>query len=299
MKPYGLISSRKNAFFRQLVNLNKSSRKRSAAGLTLLDGAHLIGAYRRAIGVPKKIIIAESHGENPELARLLVELEAAADVDLLVLSDSMFREASPVRSPTGIMALISIPTAGSIPVIKGSGGEPFYVLLEAIQDSGNLGSILRSAAAAGASDVYLSSGCADVWSPKVLRAAMGAHFSLHIHEHSDLINIARTFKRTFKGKVVATTLKTRASLYQAQMTGAIALVFGNEGQGLSEAVLEAATERIRIPMQNSAESLNAAAAAAVCFFERVRQLHEELRETPPNAGPEHRAAEGKHILPEN
>lgn len=166
------------------------------------------------------------------------------------------------------MALVLIPSAAVIPVHKSKKGESFCVLLEAMQDPGNLGSIFRSAAAAGANDIYLSDGCADAWSPKVLRAAMGAHFLLRIHEQSDL----RVVARAFSGKVVATTLKAETSLYRAQLTGPVAFLFGNEGAGLSEAVLQGTTEQISIPMPGGIESLNAAAAAAVCFFERGRQM---------------------------
>ncbi len=263
------LTSRDNPFFRQLIKLEDSVRQRRAVGLTLLDGIHLISAYRLALGPPKTLIVSESGCENMEIKRLLAEQEA--DVDMVVLSDVLFREVSPVKTPTGIMALISIPPAATISVHKdgkGERGEPFCVLLEAIQDPGNLGSILRSAAAAGASDVYLSDGCADAWSPKTLRAAMGAHFLLRIHERSDLAEVARAFN----GKVIATVLEAKLSLYQIRLTGPIAFVFGNEGMGLSEVVLQATSEQISIPMPGGTESLNAAAAAAVCFFERVRQI---------------------------
>jgi RNA methyltransferase, TrmH family len=261
------ITSRDNPFLRQLVKLEDSARQRRTAGLTLLDGIHLIGAYHLALGRPKNLIVSKSGCESTEIKRFLGELGAGAGADVIVLSDALFREVSPVKTPTGIMALISIPPTASILMDKDERGDGFCVLLEAIQDPGNLGSILRSAAAAGASDIYLSDGCADAWSPKTLRAAMGAHFLLHIHEQSSLADVARTFS----GKVIATTLQSKISLYQTRLTGPIAFVFGNEGVGLSDAVLQATSEQVSIPMQGGMESLNVAAAAAVCFFERVRQ----------------------------
>jgi TrmH family RNA methyltransferase len=96
---------------------------------------------------------------------------------------------------------------------------------------------------------------------------MGAHFFLRIYERSNLAEVARTFK----GKVIATMPTARKTLYQAHLAGPVAFVFGNEGMGLSEALLQACVERIRIPMPGGTESLNVAAAAAACFFERVRQ----------------------------
>ncbi len=96
---------------------------------------------------------------------------------------------------------------------------------------------------------------------------MGAHFLLRIYEQSNLVKVVQEFK----GKVIATTLKTNNSLYKTHLTGPIAFVFGNEGIGLSDVVRQAANEQVTIPMVDGAESLNVAAAAAICFFERVRQ----------------------------
>lgn len=249
------------------MEVGESAEERKATGLTILDGIHLIEAYRQAVGQPKRLIISETGGETREIKCLLAE-ESAAGEEVVVLTDNLFQIASPVKTPTGIMALIPIPEPDEIPLSASERDKPFSVLLEAMQNPGNLGSILRSAAAAGASHAYLSQGCADAWSPVTLRAAMGAHFSLRIYEKSDLANIARTFN----GKVIATSLKAKTSLYQTALTGPIAFVFGNEGVGLSDEVLAAVNEQVVIPMPGGTESLNAAAAAAVCFFERVRQM---------------------------
>jgi len=127
--------------------------------------------------------------------------------------------------------------------------------------------MLRTAAAAGADAAFLSKGCADAWSPKALRGGMGAQFEMALHEGCDLIEVARTFQ----GKVVATSLGAVDSLYALDLSGPIAFAFGNEGAGMSAALQEAASHRIRVPMPGKMESLNAAAAAAICLFERVRQ----------------------------
>jgi TrmH family RNA methyltransferase len=269
------ISSRDNPFFKKMMKLAGSARQRRATGLTLLDGVHLIAAYHAALGQPEALIMGESGVESPEVKRLLEEWKCRESLSVVVLSDPLFREASPVKTPTGILALVRIPSAKTIPVHKRvgdenkrGGNESFCVLLEAIQDAGNVGSILRSAAAAGATDVYLSNDCTDAWSPKTLRAAMGAHFLLDIHEQSNLPDVARALG----GKVIATNLGAKKSLYQIGLMGPVALVFGNEGAGLSAAMLQVTTDEISIPMPGGTESLNVAAAAAVCLFERVRQM---------------------------
>jgi RNA methyltransferase, TrmH family len=255
------ISSREHPFFKQLIKIEKSAKHRRKIGLTLLDGIHLIEAYYAALGSPINLITSKSGYEHAKIKKIIHKQTKK----IVILSDSLFYETSPVKTPTGIMALISIPAIKAIPIKK---NEAFCVLLESIQDPGNLGSILRSAAAAGACDVYLSQDCADAWSPKVLRAAMGAHFLLHIHERSNLLEIAELFD----GKIITTTVQVKKSLYQTQLTGPIAFVFGNEGKGLSDEMLKISNEQITIPMLGKTESLNAASAAAICLFERVRQI---------------------------
>ena len=168
-----------------------------------------------------------------------------------------------MQTPTGILGLIAIPDRRPPP----DNPEP-CVLLEDVQDPGNLGSILRSTAAAGIRQVYLSAQCADLWSPKVLRAGMGAHFHLECFAGVDLGG----FAAAFPGRLIATHLAARQSVFDTDLTGHIGLIFGNEGAGLSRAVLDAVDCVVAIPMPGQTESLNIAAAAAVCLFERVRQL---------------------------
>ena len=144
---------------------------------------------------------------------------------------------------------------------------PLVLLLENIQDPGNVGTLLRSAAAGGAGHVLLSAQCAFAWSPKVLRAAMGAHFALNIVEGADL----EAFIGGYRGITVALSADAEASLYDLDLHGPVAFIIGNEGTGLSEAVKAAATRRARIPMPGRMESLNAGVAGSLCLFEAVRQ----------------------------
>ncbi|MDP1559493.1 MAG: RNA methyltransferase [Nitrosomonas sp.] len=258
------ITSRDHPFFKQLVKLGKSARQRKTSGLTLLDGIHLIQAYDAALGSPVSLIMSESGRESAEIKNLLCAIDYERKTKTTILSDALFHQVSPVKTPIGIMALISIPEIKSVSDNK---HKAFYILLEAIQDPGNLGSILRSAAAAGVSDVYLSSDCTHAWSPKTLRAAMGAHFLLRIHENSNLVETAQQFH----GKIIATSLQAKKHLYQTQLAGPIAFAFGNEGMGLSNELSQVTSEQVTIPMPGKTESLNVAAAAAICLFEKVRQ----------------------------
>lgn len=253
-----LVSSRDNSLFKALKKLAHSARERRKTGKALLDGVHLIVAYMERFGAPEMLAVARSAQEKPEIAEVLARLP---EVSQVVLSDALFQELAPVDTPTGILALVAVPELPLPQALQG------IVLLEAVQDPGNLGSILRSAAAAGMEAAYLSPGCADAWSPRVLRGGMGAHFALSLREGVDLVAAAQAFA----GEVVVTSLQGEASLYELDLGGAVAFVIGNEGAGVSPALQQAATRRVRIPMPGAVESLNAAAAAAVCFFERVRQ----------------------------
>ena len=141
------------------------------------------------------------------------------------------------------------------------------MLLEDLQDPGNVGTIMRCAAAAGASHVLMTKGCAFAWSPKVLRAAQGAHFHLDIVENADVASVAAAFS----GHVAAAMPRAERSLFDTDLRGPLLLLVGNEGAGLSAAAVAASTLQLAIPMPGGFESLNAASATAICLFEKVRQ----------------------------
>ncbi len=253
------ITSRDNATFKQLRLLAESSRERRKQGKTVLDGMHLVSAWFDRYGPPDLLAVSESGAQQAEISEFL---SRRRQTDPYVLSDVLFKEVSPVSTPTGILALISIPHPPAPAATTGS-----CVLLEAIQDAGNLGAILRSSAAAGIADIFLGPGCAQAWSPRVLRAAMGAHFLMRIHEHAALDRILDNHD----GISVSTRLDAGATLFELDLTGPVAWVFGNEGGGLTADVAGQAAHAVKIPMPGQAESLNVAAAASICLFEEVRQ----------------------------
>lgn len=255
-----LISSKDNPTVKSLRALASDARELRFARRTLLDGPHLVEAYRRWHGVPELLVVNGSGSGNPEVAHLLA---AWPDVEVVQLADGLFRELCGVASPIGIMAVISIP-AVSNERIDGS-----CILLDAVQDSGNVGTIIRSAAAAGIREVILGRGCAGAWTPRVLRAAQGAHFSLSIREQVDLESLVRNYA----GTVVATVAREGVSLFDVDLSGSVAWLFGNEGAGISAELVALARVRTTIPIAADTESLNVAAAAAVCLFEQVRQQH--------------------------
>jgi TrmH family RNA methyltransferase len=253
------ITSRDNPFYKSLHRLSSSGRERREAGQTLLDGAHLLRAFLDTGGKPKHLLVNEQALQDAEIVTLL---DLCTDVLQTQLDDALFAQLSELKTPSGLLALIDIPPA-KVEIAHSQ----FLLQLEDIQDPGNLGSILRSAAAAGCDAVFLSQGCADAWSPKVLRSGMGGHFALSILESADLLKVAAEFS----GKILAASLQAEKSLYDCNLRGKLAFAIGNEGAGLSPGLQQAAQELFIIPMPGKVESLNAAAAAAVCLFEAVRQ----------------------------
>ena len=252
------ITSRDNPFYKSLLKLTGNARQRRKAGQTLLDGAHLLAAYRACGGKPLHLLHTGAALQSAEVADLLNQF---ADVPQTLLDDALFAELSELKTVSGLLALIALPDTDFAPERSG-----FCLLLEDIQDPGNLGSMLRSAAAAGCDAVFLSQGCADAWSPKVLRAAMGGHFVLNIVEDADLLAVADRFG----GQIFAASLAGKATLFECGLSGRVGFAIGNEGAGLS-ANLQAVCQPFIIPMPGRVESLNAASAAAICLFEAVRQ----------------------------
>lgn len=252
------ITSPDNLFYKELGKLASSARQRNKSGQTLLDGAHLLAAYLASGKQPLHIIINNAALLDSEIRGLLA---ISPSTPLSQLDDALFAKLTELKTPSNVLALIALPHPAVSP-----DSSRFCLLLENIQDPGNLGSMLRSAAAAGCDSVFMSTGCADAWSPKVLRAGMGGHFVLSIHEQADLLGVVTTFT----GTVYSASLGAQASLYTSNLRGKVAFAIGNEGAGLTQALL-ACTQPFTIPMPGQIESLNAAAAAAICLFEAVRQ----------------------------
>ena len=252
------ISSRDNALYKELKHLATSSQARRKSATTLLDGVHLCEAYLDHIGQPVWCVVSEASVHHPEITSLLSRAE-----NQLILSDVLYQSLSQVEHGVGIFFVIQVATQPAPVKVTGTA-----VMLENLQDPGNLGSLLRSAAAAGIKSVFCSSETVSAWSPKVLRAGMGAHFLLNIHENVDLADLL--------GKsdlpILATSSYASKTIYQCDLKKDVIWLFGHEGQGISASLMQCATDQVVIPHRGKIESLNVAACAAICFFEQARQL---------------------------
>jgi TrmH family RNA methyltransferase len=257
-----LLSSAQNDTVKQLARLMQHGRECRRQGVMVLEGIHLSQSCLQAGWSLEQVFVhprASLCGEVRELLQALPDHARAYELDA-----GLFSRLSALNSAPEILAVCRRPT------LLGAHPHASRLLLEDIRDPGNMGTILRSAAASGLTQVFLSPGCVDVYSAKVLRAGMGAHFALDLHENIELL----AELQAFSGIKLVTSLEGDRSLYAQDLTPPVAFVFGNEGAGVSAALHDAADARVRIPMPGRAESLNVAMAATLCLFERVRQIEQ-------------------------
>lgn len=254
------ISSTNNEHIRHLHHLLSQGKFRRQYAQSVLEGVHLLQVFLQSGRKPVGVYIPEAKMPSEEVRKLTAVLP---EDRIFSVSDGILKKISSLTCADDVLALIDIPDAGALP----AGGD--CVVLDGVQDPGNVGTVLRSAAAAGVGTVVLGRGSADVWSPKVLRAGMGAHFLLDIYSQADL----EIWLASYKGRVFATALREekQAVLYGEDLCEPTAWVFGNEGAGVGKAVLDRADKCVRIPMHDATESLNVAMAATICLFEQMRQ----------------------------
>ena len=223
--------------------------------LLWLEGDHLLRACL-ARGRPlQQVLVAESAWSQPALRELALQGQR-----VLLLSDALFMELSTLESPASIGALIEQPQAAALR------SDVPTVMLDRLQDAGNVGTILRSAAAFGVTQVLAIKGTAALWSPRVLRAGMGAHFGLRL-----IVGIEPAALDALGTPLLATSSHAAACIDATALPWPCAFAFGNEGQGLAADVARRCNAELRIPQPGGEESLNVAAAAAVCFYESARQ----------------------------
>jgi len=262
------ITAPDNTLLRRLRRLADSPRACREAGRTLAEGVHLIEAVLAA-GVPIATLAtrgASSARRPPEVAQLVDKVLAAAQPGSgfrhVELPAALYDALSPVEHGAGLLAEIAI-TARAWPAQLGDD----VVYLDAVQDPGNVGALLRTATAAGVRHVVAGEGSAFAWSPKVMRAAMGAHFAVSVYDAVPLADVLGAFR----GTVCAADVEGEEIYAASWGRGPTLWLFGAEGQGLSATARAAAQCRLRIPLAAGVESLNVAAAAAVCLFEQVRR----------------------------
>ena len=255
------IQSTQNEQLKHLAKLLNQAKYRREQQQTVLEGIHLLTAYLDADNpFLEHIYIPEHIFGLPEITDILPRIPQHC---ISIVSNGLLKKISSLNNADDVMTLIRLPHDKKLPETGDC------VVLDNVQDSGNVGTVLRSAAASGITQVILGKGCADAFSPKVLRAGMGAHFLLQIYEHVSLSHWCQTYRH----RLLATALSAHNpfSLYELDLNEPTAWIFGNEGAGISSELIALSHATVKIPMQGAIESLNIAQAATVCLFEQMRQ----------------------------
>lgn len=255
-----LITSTQNARVKLVRALQAHSKTRRAEGRLVLEGARLISDALAAGIQPDFTLHTESFAQSPSTAPLLARLQSL-NVPCLPVSPEVMAHAAETQTPQGILAVLPLP---NLPFPS----QPNLLLaLDGVADAGNLGTLLRSAAAVGVDGVLLLPNCVDPFNPKALRAGMGAHFRVPV-QSSTWQQVGQHFPDLpFYLAAANGTLP----YYAVDWRQPAALIIGGEAHGATPAAHQHAAQRIAIPMANDFESLNAAAAAAVILFEARRQ----------------------------
>jgi len=266
-----LITSRDNPLVQRLRKQAQDPAAYRKLGEVWLEGDHLCSAcLARGMPVPLAVVADTAwlgeHGMasgSDELARRLTDLACRAD-KVVVVPEALWKVFTGLESPIRIGFLLGRPDGDSAATSIRPGVRT--VVLDRVQDAGNVGSILRSASAMGVAQVVALKGTAALWSSKVLRAGMGAHFALHLVEQVGAEDLA-----LLNLPLVATSSHTDQLLPAAPLPDPCAWVLGHEGQGVGAAVMAQCSLSVAIPQPGGEESLNVAAAAAVCLYESLRR----------------------------
>lgn len=255
-----MISSTSNPQVKRLAQLQKKSKARNEENVFIVEGIRMFAE------VPKnrveKVYISESlyNKKKQELDLQGMPFE--------ILSDSVFQHVSDTKTPQGILCVVKQKHYNIEDLLKIE--KPHFMVLDNLQDPGNLGTIVRTAEGAGVDAVFLSKESVDIFNPKTIRSTMGSIYRMPVIYVEDLLELLDTFKE--KGiKSYAAHLEGKNSYDQESYVGGTAILIGNEGNGLRDEVSQKADIWVQIPMKGQVESLNAAIAASVLMFEVARQ----------------------------
>lgn len=251
------LASKDNPKIKHLRALIEQNNYRKKQRQTVLEGSHLCLSWLQTNQPICSIFTTETALEHPDL----IDIQQAYKGPIFVISEVLYRDLSTLGTTLACLAIIDIPQTSQIIDFEAD-----TLILDNVQDPGNVGTLLRSAAAANIKQIVCTKGVASLWSPRVLRAGMGAHFSLKCFEN---VELPQTLPK-FNIPVYVTSSHLPQSLYTQDLTQPCVWILGNEGQGASDYALQNA-QAVTIPQPGGQESLNVAVAGSICFFEMVRQ----------------------------
>lgn len=255
------IQNPKVKFWYQL----KNKKGRDQTDLYIIEGLKIVEEAIKFDATIKNILIEEGSTYLYEIQKLLNEKKS--DINLVEISKAISEKLAETNSPQGVFAVVKKPTTklGDLKVKENS----CYLLLDEIQDPGNMGTIIRSADAAGVDAIFVGSGSVELFNPKVIRSAMGSIFHTPIIM-TDLEELLLELEEK-QFEVIGTSPHADNSYFATDLTGKVALLVGNEARGLSETRIKKVNQMVNIPIVGEAESLNVAMATTLVLYERLRQ----------------------------
>lgn len=254
---HATITSKDNKLIKHAHALLTNYRIRKKSLQTVIEGVHLLDAYLKQ-GLTVDTLIVSWHAQtHKEVASLLAKVD---DKKIIVVDDVVYKHIRTLGDGVDVMAIISTPTPSLYEI------DNDCLILNGVQDAGNIGTLLRTASAVGINTVITTPNTASLWSPKCLRAGMGAQFSMQIFEQIAI----DTLLQQLKIPLFATSSHTSTTIYDCDLTQKIAWVLGHEGQGVCQELMNKATT-LTLPQPNGQESLNVGVAGSVCFYEMLRQ----------------------------
>lgn len=260
MKSLELIQSKDNSLIKEIKKL-KNKRFRTLNSQFLVEGFRFVEEALISSFQVSQIFLNENCQDKWQNFNLDKLLQKSTKVYLV--KEQVFKQLSETENPQGIVAVVDKMK------LTNTKNQGIYVLVDKVQDPGNLGTIIRSAHAAGASGIIVTKGTVDVYNEKTLRSTMGSIFNIPVIEDETLAFTKELKENNFK--LIVSSLENSTSFYNIDMTQDLIIAIGNEGSGISEEIYSLGDIKVKIPMPGNAESLNAAVAASIMLFEAVRQ----------------------------
>ncbi len=257
-----MITSSTNKKIKRVIELRDKAKARNKEGVFVAEGVRLVSEIPSQL--IEEVYISQSYEEEFEYSDLRLKLGVKAET----VTDDVFKKMADTKTPQGILALVKKPQAKLYDLFNND--KPLVIILENLQDPGNLGTIIRMSEAAGVSMIVMSHDCVDAFSPKVVRATMGSLFRLPLFFTDNLLATMDELQN--KGlKIYAAHLKGLSDYSECDYREPSAFVIGNEGNGITEQTAAKCDKLIKIPMAGKVESLNAAIACTVLAYEAFRQ----------------------------
>lgn len=269
-KGINMISSTSNQQIKNIQNLMKKAKERKKQNVFIVEGPKM--CFEAPHKLLKAVYVSESFYKENRYAKELNSVEAVTEV----VSDQVFKIISDTQTPQGIMAIVQMPEYKLEDVINKE--QPHILILESIQDPGNLGTMIRTGEGAGISGIIMNKTTVDIFNPKTVRATMGSLYRVPFFIAEDLTEAIAKLKENGI-RLYAAHLKGKMSYDKPDYTKPCGFLIGNEGNGLSDEIADLADNYIKIPMAGKVESLNAAISATLLMYECSRQRrreHEDL-----------------------